>query len=393
MSRPDNRRRTLFLLLCAVCALATIIYGIGAARRSRPSTKTTGAKPRVSAAEAETVSAEPGAPGDQARSALAFKESTRAEGAAPRESTRAEGPASTARGERATTLLYFRANSLGDNHGKLSVAALDALDRPRYSTALVCDRVHFAGGKGICLASDRGLFPSFSAVKFEAQLRGGWTIKLNGFPSRVRVSPSGRLAAVTAFITGHSYASLSFSTETTIIDVDRGEVLTDLEQFSVSRNGAVFQAPDFNYWGVTFAHDENRFYATLWSLAKTYLIEGDLARRTANVIYEWVECPSLSPDNTRIAFKRRTGMIGGPVSWQISLLDLKTLTETALGETRSVDDQVEWLDNEHILYALSENGQSSGATADIWALPTGPDGSPQLFLKGAFSPAVVPGRN
>ena len=142
-------------------------------------------------------------------------------------------------------------------------------------------------------------------------------------------------------------------------------------------------------WGVTFAHDENRFYATLWSLGKTYLVEGDFAKREANVIYEGVECPSLSPDETRIAFKRRTGWIGGPITRRLSLLELKTLAETPHGETRSVDDQVEWLDNEHILYALPENGKSSSASSDIWALPISANGSPQLFLTGASSPAVV----
>jgi hypothetical protein len=312
--------------------------------------------------------------------------------AVPDESTRSAAPASTAQAKAPNSFLYFVANALVGNQGKLGVTTLDALDRSRHSTDLSCDRVHFAGGKGVCLASDPGAFPTptFEAVLFDVQLRRGWTIKLTGLPSRVRVSPGGRLAAVTAFVSGHSYSSLQFSTQTTIIDVARGEVLADLEQFSASRDGAVFQSPDFNYWGVTFAHDDNRFYATLRTLNRTYLVRGDVATRTAAVIYEGVECPSLSPDDRRIAFKRRTGSIVGPISWRLSLLELTTLTETPLGETRSVDDQVEWLDNEHILYALPENGNSSRASADIWKLPIGTDRSPQLFLKGASSPAVVP---
>jgi hypothetical protein len=254
-------------------------------------------------------------------------------------------------------------------------------------------------------------FTAYSAVRFDEQLRPGWKIKLNGIPSRARVSSSGRLAAITVFLSGHSYTSLSFSTQTTIVDVGSGTVLADLEKFSVTRDGEVFQSSDFNFWGVTFTTDENRFYATLWSNGKSHLVECDLGKRTANVIHEGVECPSLSPDNTRIAFKKRIVAIGAPVTFRISLLNLKTLTETPLGETRSVDDQVEWLDNDHVLYALSEapsgrctstvsvsfdcnvNEKGSGAGTDIWALPAVADGSPQLWLKGAFSPGVAPGAN
>lgn len=32
------------------------------------------------------------------------------------------------------------------------------------------------------------------------------------------------------------------------------------------------------------------------------------------------------------------------------VLDLATMQETPLAEKQSVDDEVEWLDNEHILY-------------------------------------------
>lgn len=75
--------------------------------------------------------------------------------------------------------------------------------------------------------------------------------------------------------------------------------------------------------------------------------------------------------------------------WRIHLLDLKTLTEIALSEARSVDDQMEWLDNEQVLYALSENEKGSSVSTDIWVLPVSPEGTPRVLLRGAFSPAVV----
>ena len=71
------------------------------------------------------------------------------------------------------------------------------------------------------------------------------------------------------------------------------------------------------------------------------------------------------------------------------MLDLKSDEETPLGENRSVDDQVEWLDNEHILYALSESEKGSSASTDIWSMPAIAGGTPELLLKGGFSPAVA----
>ena len=75
------------------------------------------------------------------------------------------------------------------------------------------------------------------------------------------------------------------------------------------------------------------------------------------MIHENVECPSLSPDGTRIAYKKRTGSSSTP--WHLTVLDLATMRETPLAETRSVDDQVEWLDDDHVLY---------GVDGAIWAV-------------------------
>jgi len=110
------------------------------------------------------------------------------------------------------------------------------------------------------------------------------------------------------------------------------------------------------------------------------------------VIHENVECPALSPDNTRIAFKKRTvgGLLQGRrITWRITVLDLKSGSETPLGETRSVDDQVEWLDNDHILYALSDNDKAASASTNIWVIPAKAEGTPEVLLKGGFSPAVA----
>lgn len=366
MSSPNRHSRNLFLSLCAGCVLAVAIFA---------ALKTF----RIPTSQSEAI--------PSGKTSKAIK--TEAATDQPVEAAKTQRPVTASalpiKARALSPLLYFRVNALGDNYGRLAVAPVDALNQVRYASDLSCDRVHFSGKKGVCLTSDRGVFTTYSAVAFDEQLRPGWTKKLNGIPSRVRVSPSGRLAAITIFLSGHSYTSASFSTETTIVDLRSGDVLTDLEKFSVSRDGSPFQSPDFNFWGVTFAHDENRFYATLSSKGKTYLVECDLAKRLARVIHEDVECPSLSPDNSQIAFKKRTG----PITWRIWLLDLKTLKETPLGEARNVDDQVEWLDPDHVLYALPKDLKASGPTTDLWALPVRGENPPEILVKGAFSPAVV----
>ena len=64
-------------------------------------------------------------------------------------------------------------------------------------------------------------------------------------------------------------------------------------------------AADRNFWGVTFSHKPTQFFATLGTAGQTYLVEGDLVSKQLRVIADGVECPSLSPDDTRIAFKHK----------------------------------------------------------------------------------------
>src|SRR5206468_3521914 len=105
-----------------------------------------------------------------------------------------------------------------------------------------------------------------------------------------------------------------------------------------------------NFWGVTFARDGKRFYASMGAGGETYLLAGDLVARTLRVLRENVECPSLSPDGKRIVFKKRRER----GSWRLHVIDVTTLTEAPLqAEMRSIDDQVDWLDDGHIVYAFT----------------------------------------
>jgi hypothetical protein len=244
---------------------------------------------------------------------------------------------------------------------------------------LRCDRVYFAGGRGICLAPQKGFAAGYAVKIFDSSLRVHHEVEVTGIPSRARVSPDGRYGSVTLFVTGHSYAAAgTFSTQTTLIDLERGTKIADLENFTVTRDGRQVTAVDANFWGMTFAKNSDRFYATLATGGKTYLIEGSISERIAHVIHENVECPSLSPDGTRIAYKSRTGSSNRP--WRLTVLDLSTMRETPLAERRSVDDQAEWLDDDHVLYAI--DGETYEVDADG-------GGSPRRFAARAESPAVI----
>ena len=77
-----------------------------------------------------------------------------------------------------------------------------------------------------------------------------------------------------------------------------------------------------------------------------------------------------------------------PGQWRIAVYDLAAGAETLLAETRSVDDQVEWLDDATVLYALPREG-TEATTSDVWQVPADGSGSPSLFIPQASSPAVV----
>ena len=185
-------------------------------------------------------------------------------------------------------------------------------------------------------------------------------------------------------VVGDDYAA-EFSTRTTIVDLSSGDEIGELEQFATWKNGQRFRATDFNFWGVTFARDGTTFYASLRTAGVKYLVRGELALRKLSVVRENAECPSLSPDNRLLAYKKRVGP--SPDSWRIHVLDLASNVERVLdGETRYVDDQVEWLDQAHVLYAIPRRTTS---IADVWVLPVDGSAPAKLFLPEAESPSVV----
>nr|WP_042197737.1 PD40 domain-containing protein [Kibdelosporangium sp. MJ126-NF4]CEL23145.1 hypothetical protein [Kibdelosporangium sp. MJ126-NF4]CTQ90283.1 hypothetical protein [Kibdelosporangium sp. MJ126-NF4] len=240
-----------------------------------------------------------------------------------------------------------------------------------------CQRVDVAAGTLVCLR--------VTAVPMQSELlvldARGERLRLTewGTPSRARVAPTGRLVAWTVFRAGDSYIGGvgTFSTTAGIYDLADNRHYGSLEDFSLLVDGRPHTADDVNYWGVTFARDDRTFFATAASGGTTWLVRGSLDTRTLTSVRENVECPSLSPDGTRIAYKFRAGE-----RWRLHVLDLTSGADVALAETEHVDDQPQWLDDGTVAYA---RGQA------VYKVPSSGTGNPEVVRQNASSPAVARG--
>ena len=284
-------------------------------------------------------------------------------------------------------ILYVSTAVGADQYHLAEVPAADAGASPDLS-ALKCARAYAAAHTLVCLNIGSGLDATQYAYVY--QDTSGTPklldrISLPGNPSRARVSADGQLVSWTVFVSGDSYNGPQFSTRTGVYDVKTGTVIQSLETFTAKVNGKVYRAVDINYWGITFEPDDVHFYATMGSDGQTWLMQGDLATRTLTSVISNVECPSLSPDGTRVVFKKRVSTnLATP--WRLYVLDLATLQETPLAETRSIDDQAAWLDDDTVMYQVP-----SPAGYDIWAVPADGTGAPKVLIRNGKSPAVVGG--
>jgi hypothetical protein len=281
--------------------------------------------------------------------------------------------------------LVFRSTALGAGYGRVAMVPLSTPGGPRTFTPATCERVYATAGEAICLSAQRGLVTTYKARLLDKSWNETRDLPLTGIPSRARLAKDGSLVATTTFVFGDSYANPGqFSTRTLVTRTD-GEVVGDVEKFKLVVDGRVIAAADKNLWGVTFV-DDDRFYATAASGKTTWLVEGSLATRTVTALRTDVECPSLSPDGTRVAFKKHGDL--PPGRWRLAVYDLRTHAETLLAETHSVDDQVEWLDNDTVVYGLPRQTAGS-ASSDVWKVSADGSGTPQVLVSDAWSPAVV----
>ncbi|UKA48309.1 hypothetical protein LFT48_12625 [Arthrobacter sp. FW305-123] len=285
----------------------------------------------------------------------------------------------------AGSFILFRNTAAGQGYGNAATVPFSAPGGSRAVSGQECDRVYGTSEKVVCLKTNRGLVTAFEAVVLDRNWEQQQAWPVPGIPSRTRISADGSMIATTVFVSGHSYAAAGFSTATEIMLPDGTS--GNLEDFALVVNGERLLAADRNIWGVTFAPGQSDvFYATAASSGRIWLVRGSLSAKTLTAVHDHVECPSISPDGTRIAFKKNDG---GALAahWSVAVLDLASGRETVLAEKRSVDDQIEWLDNQNVLYGLPD--ETTDGDSNIWKLGTVPGSQPSLFIPHAWSPSVV----
>ncbi|WP_229859679.1 hypothetical protein, partial [Streptomyces anandii] len=281
--------------------------------------------------------------------------------------------------------ILFRDTAPGAGFGRIASVSAARPGGPRTVGAPACDRVYAAHGTGLCLQRT-GPVPGTSVTVLDRALRKVRRLRTEGFPNRARVSADGAMLSWTMFVRGDSYLRDDFSTRTGVLDTRTGRLTGDIERIPLTLEGRPYRAADVNYWGVTFAADDTTFYATVRTGGRTYLVRGDFRKWTARTLRQNAECPSLSPDGTRLVFKKRVSASANR-PWRLYVLDLATMRERPLAETRSVDDQAAWLDGRTVMYGLPRHGGGW----DVWAVPVDGDGAPRLLVRDASSPAALTG--
>ncbi|NEA37511.1 PD40 domain-containing protein [Streptomyces sp. SID13031] len=278
--------------------------------------------------------------------------------------------------DRSGTMLYVEPGSNRVRQAPISGGSGGGDGGGAVGAGPICQRVYASGGTMACLRATA--VPMASEVDLsDSTGKVLKTLQLWGNPSRVRVSPSGHLAAWTVFRSGDSYMMAgAFSTTAGIYDLRSGTHYGSLEDFTTYVDGKPYRSADVNYWGVTFAADDVTFYATMASKGKTWLMRGDLQSRRLTAVRENVECPSLSPDGTRIAYKFREGK-----TWRLHVLTLASQADIALSETSQVDDQPAWFDG-MVAYGKQDGGQSG-----VFVVPADGSGQPRKLVAGS-SPAA-----
>lgn len=279
--------------------------------------------------------------------------------------------------------ILFRDTAAGAGFGQVASVSAAGPDGARTTGGLLCDRLYAAHGTGICLQR-KGPVPATYVTVLDSGLHRVRQVRTAGFPNRARVSASGRMLSWTTFVQGDSYLRDDFSTRTSILDTRTGRLTDGIEGIPLTLDGRPYHAADVNYWGVSFAADDNTFYATVRTGGSTYLVQGDYRHWTARTLLSNVECPSLSPDGTRIVFKKRVNASANR-PWRLYVLDLATMAETPLAEVHSIDDQAAWLDGHTVMYGRV---RASGDGWDVWAVPADGSGTPRLLIHDAFSPSV-----
>ena len=182
--------------------------------------------------------------------------------------------------------------------------------------------------------------------------------------------------AWTVFVSGDSYLSSGFSTRTGILDLASDKLVTTLEDFTIDGRGR----PRTPTSGASASPGTTPPSTRPWPRVITCIWSGaTLAAETITVLDDGMECPSLSPDDTRLVYKKRLP----DLTWQLWVYDLASRQRTQLTEPGDVDDQAVWLDERTVAYAkLDENN----GQLNVWSVPADGSGAPTLMAEKAESP-------
>jgi hypothetical protein len=312
-------------------------------------------------------------------------------------------------GKRGAYMLVSNPGSPVQEYGHVQAVALNEKQRPssRTPTPLSCIRLSLAQS---ALNSEDAKIFCFSIKKsslhleaykhpteflFSSQLNLLSTfeapkgISKPPIVNRARISPDGKYTASTVFTFGTGYTTIAggFSTETRISKTDGSLPAENIEKWRITLNNAIITAPDLNLWGVTFDPvNTDRFLVTVATNGKPRLAQGSIARKEIHVINNTsdIECPSFSPDGKKIAFKRKKSIAN---QWSPAVLDLTTGVETVFEVDRSVDDQIEWLNNHTLIYEVHMTVPFGLTTISLMMLDMrSVTNKHQLFLQDARSP-------
>lgn len=296
--------------------------------------------------------------------------------------------------------LYALVNRPSDrNYHRVDLITFDpATLRPisRTPTEMGCTRVHAAGdGKVFCFTRVIPGKPNYFSPPTGYVYSRTLALETSypkglGAVSRARISKDGKFTASTAFTTGHSYlgaGGTSFSTATFIGNASDPQSQKNIQRWPVFNKGVEVRSVDLNLWGATFdPANSDRFLVTAYFDTKPHLAEGSVQSQKINVLKDAVECPSFSPNGKRIAFKKRTGA----AKWSPAVMDLATMKETIFDLADSVDDQIEWLNDDTLIFEVVNTPLVGPSAVNLMTLNLH-DAKPQprLWLSDARSPTIV----
>ena len=279
--------------------------------------------------------------------------------------------------------VIYRALEPKSAYGRLAILALTPGASPQI-TSLACSRLHYAGGRGLCAVQEQSVGSGTTtnvAYVFDRSATPGRRIALDGIPTRLRVSPNGRVGAITTYAEEESPQGERLVSRTRIVDLLHGNVVADLSDFRLDQVDTPDITDPVDITGLTFERDADRFFATAVTPTERYLMAGSVRERRLSVIRPGIASEAISPDGTNLIAKRLVRERG---FWQLVVIDLQTWTEHDLPQgPRSVDDQVEWFDDNHVVYHdVDDEGTA------LWLLPVDGSSGPRVLIKDAYSGAV-----